>query len=577
MTLLCIIHLPILLACLPPFLKRRPAVLGWLGALAALPAAVLAWCGMVWPEVVFTDLFLGSVLVLDTQRLVFLALAGTLWTAAGWYARSYLAGDARLGHFQCFFLLSMAGNFGLILAADLITFYGFFVLMTFASYGLVVHRGDNEAHRAGRIYLIMGLIGEVLLLSAMFLAVDAAGGNLRLDAIPTAVGESPNRGLICVLAFLGFGVKAGAVPLYFWLPLAHPVAPTPASAVLSGAMIKAGLIGWLHFFPLGGQAMPGAGGMIVMLGFLAAFGAAGLGLCQKNAKTILAYSSISQMGLITVLFGISLSHPEQWPVAGPAIAMFAMHHGLAKGALFLGTGVLPVCPPGRRWWVLGGLAFASLAIAGAPLTSGALAKYGLKEIITRADDPNAGLLIFLLSLSSITTSLLLGKFLRVLGQARETPAHGTFAGLWVPWSGLILFVAFGPYVAVGHFGLPLPFPSLAPGSLAGGLWPILAAGLVFAAFLRFAPPHWRAARVPAGDGVVAIEKLAAKLFRMIPSNWGARWDREFLNFTVLSDRIMDFETTKSVVNRIELRLAAWAVVGFILIGLLLFFILLLLP
>ena len=577
MILLCIIHLPILLACLPPFLKRRPAVIWWLGALAALPAAVLAWWGMMWPEAVFADLFLGSVLVLDTPRLVFLALAGTLWTAAGWYARGYLTDDARVGRFQCFFLLSMAGNFGLVLAADVVTFYGFFVLMTFASYGLVVHRGDDESHRAGRVYLIMSLMGEVLLLSAMFLAVDAAGGNLRLDAISVAIGESANRGLICTLAFLGFGVKAGAVPLYFWLPLAHPVAPTPASAVLSGAMIKAGLLGWLHFFPLGEQAMPGAGGMIIVLGFVAAFGAAGLGLCQQNAKTILAYSSISQMGLITVLLGISLAHPEHWPVAGPSIALFALHHGLAKGALFLGTGVLPVCPARRRWWIWVGLAFAALAIAGAPLTSGALAKYGLKEVIIRADGPNAGLLLLLLSVSAITTSLLLGKFLRVLGNAKQAPAHSTFAGLGFPWGVLILFVAFGPYLAVVHFGLPLSFPSLAPGSLVDGLWPILVAGLIFAVFPRSAPPAWREARVPAGDGVVVIEKLIAALHRKIPTNWGARWDREFLNFATLSDRIMDFETTKSVVNRIELRLAAWAVVGLILIGLLLLFILLLIP
>ncbi|TVP79883.1 MAG: NADH-ubiquinone oxidoreductase [Puniceicoccaceae bacterium] len=572
MILLCIIHLPILLACLLPCLKKRTAALGWLGVLAALPAGVLAWSGVVWPEVVFADLFLGSVLVLDPLRLVFLALTGTLWTLAGWYARSYLADDARAGRFQCFFLLSMAGNFGLILAADLITFYGFFVLMTFASYGLVVHQADPEAHRAGRIYLIMSLLGEVLLLSAMFLAVDAAGGQLRLDALSSAIGESPNRGLICTLAFLGFGVKAGAVPLYFWLPLAHPVAPTPASAVLSGAMIKAGLLGWIHFLPLGEQALPTGSGTLIFLGFLAAFGAAGLGLCQQNAKTILAYSSISQMGLMTVLLGISLAHPALWPVAAPALALFALHHGLAKGALFLGTGLLPVCPARWRRWVWAGLALAALAIAGAPLTSGALAKYGLKEVIAGTHHPDAGWLLLLLTLSAITTSLLLAKFLRMLGRGKQPAAHGTFAGLGVPWAVLILFVALGPYFAVMHFGLPLPFPPLTWGNLVGGLWPVLAGGMIFVGFLRLAPQAWRAIRIPAGDGIVLIERLITTLYRKIPFNWGDWWDREFLNFTTLSDRIMDIESTRSVVNRIEPRLGIWAVVGFILIGLILCFI-----
>ncbi len=576
MILLTIIHLPILLACLIPLMRRQPVLCGWLGALAALPAGVLAWSGLLWPELLFPDLFLGSVLVLDPLRLVFLALTGTLWTTAGWYARSYLADDTQAERFQFFFLLSMAGNFGLILAADLITFYGFFVLMTFASYGLVVHSGNQEAHRAGRIYIIMGLIGEVLLLSAMFLAVDATGGELRLDAIAPAVGESAQRGLICTLAFLGFGVKAGAIPVYFWLPLAHPVAPTPASAVLSGAMIKAGLLGWLHFLPLGEQALPTGSAVLILLGFGAAFGAVALGLCQQNAKTILAYSSISQMGLMTVLLGTSLAHPALWPVAGPTLALFALHHGLAKGALFLGTGVLPVCPVRWQRWFWAGMILAALALAGAPLTSGALAKYGFKEIIYQTDGSYAGLLLLLLSLSSVTTTLLLAKFLRVLWRGKPPPAHGSFHGLGIPWAALMLLVALGPYLAVVHFNLPLTLPEYTPGLWLDGLWPIGLALLILVFFLRFAPKTWRTASVPPGDGVVLFERLITSIRSKIPFSWGDWWDHEFLNFTTLSDRIIDFESTRSVVNRIEPRLGVWAVFGFILISLILGFVLLLL-
>jgi len=91
--------------------------------------------------------------------------------------------------------------------------------------------------------------------------------------------------------------------LHFWLPLAHPVAPTPASAVLSGAMIKAGLLGWLLTLPLSETALPQWGTLMIMVGALASIGAALIGVCQHQAKAVLAYSSISQMGLITIMVG----------------------------------------------------------------------------------------------------------------------------------------------------------------------------------------------------------------------------------------------------------------------------------
>jgi len=565
------VFLPILLACALPAFRGRRTLTGAVGWAAALPAAALAWSGIVLPEESFSWLLLGTDFELNELTAVFFALSATLWMIAGWFAQSYLAEDPAPGRFQAFFLLSMAGNFGLIAAADLVSFYGFFVLMTFAAYGLVVHQGDKEALRAGRIYLIMSLVGEVLLLYAMFLAVEAAGST-RIESISAAIAVSEHRTLICTLAFLGFGVKAGAVPLYFWLPLAHPVAPTPASAVLSGSMIKAGLLGWLYFLPAGSAALPAGSHALILLGFVAAFGAAALGLCQRRPKTILAYSSISQMGLITVLLGLGLADPGLWSFTGPAIAVFALHHGLAKGALFLGTGVLPVSPQRWRWLVLGGLCFTALAIAGAPLTSGLLAKYALKEAIPEGDGRGATVIVSLLSLSAVSTSLLLGKFLWILKQAPSDAGHGTFKGLALPWGVLMLSVAMAPYVAIGHFQLPLGFPELTAGSIAAALWPVAMAVLILAGFLAYAPAPWRALQVPAGDGVVLVERLIASLktrTSWIQNDW---WDRDFLNFTAWADRIIAFEETKSLVNRIESRLGDWNLMGLLLTALLLGFI-----
>ena len=572
MILLITIHLPILLACLLPLLGGRGRVAGSLGWLAAVPAVVLAWSGLILTETEFPFLFLGSVLALDTLAGMFLALTATLWGIAGWFAADSLRGDPRRRRFQTFFLLSMAGNFGLIAAADLITFYGFFVLMTFAAYGLVIHQDKPMARRAGRVYLIMSLVGEVLLLSAMMLAVNAGGGALRFDELAPAIAVSDQRDWICALAFLGFGVKAGIVPLHFWLPLAHPVAPAPASAVLSGAMIKAGLIGWMNLLPLGLAALPDSALVVMALGFTAAFGAAVVGLCQADPKTILAYSSISQMGLITVLVGLALAQPELWPLAGPALALFALHHGLAKGALFLGAGLLPGCRGRARRLVWSGLWVPALAIASAPFTSGALAKYGLKDIASRSEVFHGPLVVWLLALSSVTTSLLLGRFLWRLGRgpkamAGKSTGPGTAAS--AAFGASILAAALATHLARSHFNLALPAPGLSPAVLFDSLWPLALAGLLFTGFFRLAPARLQRLRIPAGDAVVVFERLLRALRRQMPTNWGRWWDREFLNIAALSDRIMAMETSKAVVNRIEGRLGSWSLVGVLVFALVL--------
>jgi len=187
-------------------------------------------------------------------------------------------------------------------AGDIASFYSFFAIMTFAAYGLVVHDGSPQARRAGRIYLVMAVLGEMALLAGL-LPVRFRGAKRHASGAAPAIADAENRNLILGLLIAGFGVKAGLPLLHFWLPLAHPVAPTPASAVLSGAMIKAGLLGWLLTLPLSETALPQWGTLMIMVGALASIGAALIGVCQHQAKAVLAYSSISQMGLITIMVG----------------------------------------------------------------------------------------------------------------------------------------------------------------------------------------------------------------------------------------------------------------------------------
>ncbi|RKH88882.1 proton-conducting transporter membrane subunit, partial [Corallococcus sp. AB038B] len=127
----------------------------------------------------------------------YLLFTGILWLFSGLFARGYLRDDSRRASFWGFFLATLAGNVGAVLAQDVASFYLFFAMMTFCAYGLVVHERTEAAERAGRVYIIMALLGEVLLLAAFFLTVGTRI-NLSLAEVPRVVAESSSREVICV-------------------------------------------------------------------------------------------------------------------------------------------------------------------------------------------------------------------------------------------------------------------------------------------------------------------------------------------------------------------------------------------
>ncbi|TCJ14694.1 NADH dehydrogenase [Rubrobacter taiwanensis] len=491
--------LPLLLAfaILSPSLRRASLALAPLAALPALGLALLGEGGAELPWVL-----LGMSLGLDGTTRVFLLFTALLWTVAGIYARSYMAGDANRHRFFAFFLITMTGNLGLILARDIASFYLFFVLMSFSAYGLVIHDATSKARRAAQVYLVMTIIGEAFVLPAVLISASISATN-ELAGVSAAVAGSPARDTVIALALIGFGVKAGAIPLHLWLPLAHPAAPTPASAVLSGTMIKAGLLGWLHFLPAGEAGAPGWGTLVMLLGLAAVFFGVLAGATQSDPKTVLAYSSISQMGLMTLALGVGLATPDAWPLALTAILAYAAHHGLVKGALFLGVGVAQkAATPLSRRAVFAALVFAALVIAGAPLTSGASAKETLKEALYASVTLSPGLLEALIQLGAAGTTVLLIRFLQVL--PRQEAGKSPPPGMWVPWAALMTGVA----GAV----LLLPEPVAATLSLSA-LWPVAlgAAGAAAAVLLvrrgALRPPH-----IPEGDLLIPALSLLAALY-----------------------------------------------------------------
>ncbi|MGB7919605.1 MAG: complex I subunit 5 family protein, partial [Desulfobacterales bacterium] len=446
-------------------------------------------------------------LALDPVGRLFLLFTSLLWLLSGIYAQSYMASDPRRGRFFFFFLLSMAGNFGLIISQDVVSFFVFFALMSFASYGLVVHNGDTEAFQAGRIYIYLVVIGEILLFTAFILQTGSVDSLLLKDFS----NVRPN-GFTVGLILIGFGIKTGALPVHVWLPLAHPAAPTPASAVLSGTMIKAGLLGWLRFLPIGSFAMPQWGTLCIIAGLLAAYYAVTVGLTQRNPKTVLAYSSISQMGLMTVGVGLGLGWPQTVPMVLPAIGIYAVHHGFAKGALFLGVGVV-AAGKGRRLahqFAAGGLILASLALAGAPFTSGSVAKIALKSSLKDVQGSWLSDLNLLLLLAAIGTTLLMSRFLFVV--TRRSAANGSPRfGMWLLWTLTVLLTASAVWLLpVARKAVAM---SLQPASLWQALWPVAAGVLLSGSvWLMAARKNWRPVPcIPQGDLLFIIIYLHQKI------------------------------------------------------------------
>jgi formate hydrogenlyase subunit 3/multisubunit Na+/H+ antiporter MnhD subunit len=553
----------LLLAVRSPLRAVALALAPW----AAAPALVLALAVPPSPPLSLAWLLLGARFEFDVVGQVFLFFTALLWTAAGVHARAYTAGDDRRRSFFVFFLLTMSGNLLLILARDLASFYMAFALMTFAAYPLVVHRGDAAALRAGRVYIVMAVIGETLLLAG-FVSAAVGAGSLDLGDVSRSIAESPHRNAIVPLLLAGFGVKAGALPLHVWLPLAHPVAPTPASAVLSGSMIKAGLLGWLRFLPLGEAALPGWGAVVIGLGLAAAFFGVAIGVTQNDPKTALAYSSISQMGIINIAVGIGLTAPEVWPAALAACLVYVVHHGIGKGALFLGVAVAEASRgvARARGWTLAGLAFAGLSVAGAPLTSGMVAKGYLKDVAPHSPAGWPGMLDTLLPVAAVGTTLLMARFLvLIVRQGEEAEVRPVPPGLWMPWAALVVALAGVAWWVPRRFALGVIPPGVpSAGAIWTAAWPVLAGALLALGALMLARRGWTGGErwhVTAGDVLVPVESLLGRTGRRVPlselgeiANPVARLSSRWYGIYARPDRL-------STLLRLEVAVTRWAIAG----------------
>ncbi len=508
-------------------------------------------------------LMMGMTLHLTEVARLFLLFTSLLWMLAGWYAVPYFVADNRRHSFGGFFFLSFSGNLGVLIVADIPSFYLFFALMTFAAYGLVLHYRTPDAIYAGRIYVIMSILGEVLIFSALLLMSANSGSLLIRDAV-AAVPGSPLDPWVIGLVIFGFGVKAGILPMHVWLPLAHPVAPVPAHAVLSGSMLKAGLMGWILFLPGGLAAYPSWGTLMILLGCVGAFYAVILGCTQSNPKTNLAYSSVSQMAVMTIAIGIGLSEAADWSIAVWIVGIYALNHAFAKGALFMGIGVVlsePTTPRFHRYIIMGGLMLAALSIAGSPMTGGALAKRALKYLSDYENVTISQALTILLPLSAFATTLLLTRLLYLLYRKMTDPERkpDNHRGLMAPWSTALLAVSAMAWLTIAYLQLPISTAPFSLDDIAKSVLPI-AAGLIVAGIA------WRLLRapqrpVPAGDVLLPIAWLVNQ-FTQAWVRWVAtpieQWD---INSDRWRTRLVPERQTHDRVVQTDTRIRAFEISG----------------
>ncbi|MCA3583842.1 MAG: hypothetical protein IOD03_09135, partial [Methylocystis sp.] len=280
-------------------------------------------------------------------------------------------------------------------------------------------------------------------------------------------------------------------PLHVWLPIAHPAAPAPGSAVLSGAIIKAGVIGLIRFLPFDGAPVAG-GALLAALGFATAYWGVTMGLTQRNPKTILAYSSVSQMGVVAATLGMGLLLGlAETPIHA---AFYALHHMLAKGALFLGVGLALTIGVAGRMLVLPLALLLALGFGGLSPTGGALAKAVVKPEL------GAGLAAAAAMLSAFgSTALMLHFVHRLRAVMLAAPGATPGWGLSAPWLLLGVAALLLPWALYGAVTGKAPSGDWSAATLA----PVVAGTAFAVLWTRIGP---RVPEAPAGDLLVFAKR-----------------------------------------------------------------------
>ncbi|MGK0338215.1 MAG: formate hydrogenlyase subunit 3/multisubunit Na+/H+ antiporter MnhD subunit [Candidatus Azotimanducaceae bacterium] len=335
----------------------------------------------------FAWLLLGTTFNLDEINRPILLATGTAWVIAALMSGSELSNRVKLALTGV-----VLGNALVLASGDYISLYCGFAIMSLSAYGLF---GQQRAERqASFVYIVYAMIAELILFAGMLMLASRGDPGA---AIPLCVS---------LAVVVGFGVKAGMIPVHGTLPLTYRHVPLTAGIVLAGAAINTGILGWLRWLTdVSIEDGAAFGQVISILGIVAYLYAIILALGQRHARAILGYSSVSQVALIMVVLGVGLADQVTRSDWFAGIALMALFHALAKTGLFAASLGYPADRLAKSlWWAT--VIVAALSLAGATFTAGYLAKITL----TQATDLQFDVVSDWLWLSSVLTTLVVAWF-----------------------------------------------------------------------------------------------------------------------------------------------------------------------
>lgn len=329
---------------------------------------------------------------IDEISVIFVIMAVVIFVCAGFFSFEYMKHEDKEKRYYGFYLIVLGVLIALCFAGNLITFYLLFELLTLTSMPLVLHNGSKEAIMAGLKYLFYSLCGAYMALFGLYF-IERYGNTLTFSpgGVISSAAAAEHGGILLVVAMLmliGFGVKAGMFPLHAWLPAAHPVAPAPASAVLSAVIVKAGILAVVRvvYYIFGVSFLKGTWvqNVWMVLALITIFMGSMLAYREPVLKKRLAYSTVSQLSYI--LFGLAVM--DAGGVTGGLLHVLS--HGFIKAALFLCAGAIIYMTGKTRVEQLRGIGkempltmwcytIVSLGLIGIPPTGGFISKWYLAE------------------------------------------------------------------------------------------------------------------------------------------------------------------------------------------------------
>lgn len=332
---------------------------------------------------------------LDGFRFIYGFIASFMWLCTTVFSNDYFKNYRNRNRYYLFMLITLGSTMGVLLSKDLLTTFILFEIMSFSSYVMVIHDEKDYSMDAAQTYMAITLIGGLSLLLGIFLISHHLGTtefSKLHDALNSFEGDVRQIYLAGILMMIGFGGKAGMFPLHIWLPNAHPVAPAPASALLSGILTKTGIFGAaiisseLFLY----DEIWGMG--ILVIGVITMFIGAFLGVFSIDLKRTLAYSSVSQIGFITVGLGMMGILGDHNALAVRGTFLHMVNHSMIKLVLFMVAGVIyinlhelnlnKIRGFGRKKPLLMFIfLMGALSIMGVPLWSGYVSKTLLHESI----------------------------------------------------------------------------------------------------------------------------------------------------------------------------------------------------